>query len=275
MQRRRFLTHTASLASVSAWGCSSAGKSGLYEPIAGLDFPGSAGVKQTLRFRFLDPLQPYPATYIWRAYPRQQPGYYTAFFWGNDDGAGTLNTFLWTPNQSADSYYGAHPYPQPPPLGQQHRWEISVDREDIMGGQVQYDRWFTQALRVWPNARGKHHEFYWNLPLTDAQHRVSYTACPSWGNAAPPVPALTWGDAPWAPGKEVWNGLLSGIQVYAACLSVEDILREAAVLGSTPAGASSLWYANLAPQPHDISDQSGHGHHPQWVGPERPRLWTR
>ena len=71
--------------------------------ISGLDFPGSAAVATTMRFRFLNPLPIYPATYIWRAYPRQQAGYYTAFFWGNDDGQGTLKTFLWVKDGSADS----------------------------------------------------------------------------------------------------------------------------------------------------------------------------
>jgi hypothetical protein len=51
---------------------------------AGLDFPGSEGTVETMRFRFGDPLPIYPATYIWRVFPRYQAGFYTAFFWGND-----------------------------------------------------------------------------------------------------------------------------------------------------------------------------------------------
>ena len=274
MRRRRFLATATSLGSVALLG---GGKplQPLWVPRRGLDFPGSAGVEKTMRFRFLDPLAIYPATYIWRAYPRRQSGYYTAFFWGNDDGVGDLRTFLWTKDKDADSYYGAHPYPQPAPRGTNHRWEIAIDRDDILGGELQYDRWFTQALRVWANPRGKHHQFYWDLPQTGASHRVSFTACASWGNAMPPVPALTWGDAPWAPGKEVWNGVLGGIQVYAACLSLDDVLGEAAVPRSTAAGSSSLWYENLNPTPDDISDKSGRGHHPEWVGVERPQLWKR
>jgi hypothetical protein len=70
--------------------------------ITGLDFLGSAAVKTTMRFKFTNPhndgLPIYGAggrgvTYIWRAYPRQQDSYYTAFFWGNDDGQNNLNTF--------------------------------------------------------------------------------------------------------------------------------------------------------------------------------------
>lgn len=228
-----------------------------------------------MRFRFLNPLAIYPATYIWRAYPRQQAGYYTAFFWGNDDGQNNLNTFLWTSNGGADSYYGAHPYPNPPPGGTAHNWEISVVQADIQGAAVAYNRWYTQALRVWADSSGrKHHEFYWDLPNTGDSHRIVYVADSSWGNVNPPVPALTWGDAPWAPGNEVWNGVLRGIQIYSADLSVQDILAEVNAPMSTSMGKSSIWYLNLNPTPSDISDKSGRGHHPQWVGSERPRLWT-
>lgn len=241
----------------------------------GLDFPGNAGVTNTMRFRFLNPLSIYPATYIWRAYPRRQAGYYTTFFWGNDDGQNNLNTFLWLPGGGADSYYGAHPYPNPAPSGTNHDWEIAVEQNDFVNGRVVYDRWYTQALVVWADANGnKHHEFYWDLPNTDAAHRVVRVSDPSWGNRRPPVPALTWGDAPWAPGQEVFNGVLRGIQIYSTNLSIADILAEANSPLSTSAGSASIWYLNLNPRPDDISDKSGRGHHPAWVGNERPRLWT-
>ncbi|MCC6988444.1 MAG: hypothetical protein IT181_05565, partial [Acidobacteria bacterium] len=74
----------------------------------GLDFPGSAAVAaspgpypRTMRFKFENPhLNGLPiygpngqgVTYIWRAFPRQQAGYYTAFFWGNDDGRNDIST---------------------------------------------------------------------------------------------------------------------------------------------------------------------------------------
>ena len=227
-----------------------------------------------MRFRFLNPLAIYPATYIWRAYPGQQSGYYTAFFWGNDDGKNNLSTFLWKSGGGADSYYGAHPYPNPPPNGSAHNWEISIEQQDFQNGAVVYNKWYTQALRVWADGSGKHHEFYWDLPATDASHRVTRDSDPTWGNAKPPVPALTWGDAPWAPGNEVWNGILRGIQVYSANLSVADIQKEANAPLSTSAGSQSIWYLNTNPTPSDITDKSGKGHHPEWVGSERPKLWT-
>lgn len=276
--RRRLLLSGASLGMAALAGCNGEGWSSALpvvpaRPVVGLDFPGSAAVKKTMRFRFLNPLAIYPATYIWWALPRRQAGYYTAFFWGNDDGKGTLDTFLWAPGRDADSYYGAHPYPVPPPHGIYHRWEISVLRTDILNGAVTYDRWHLQAFRAWADRRGKHHEFYWDLPQTGPAHRVTYTACQSWGNRTPPVPALTWGDAPWAPGREVWHGVLSGIRVYDQCLSLDEILAEAQRPASTPRGAAALWYLNLEPTPGDINDKSGRGHHPHWVGDERPREW--
>jgi len=266
--RRRFIAGGAALLAADAFGTPIA------PALAGLDFPGSAAVATTMRFRFLDPLPIYPATYLWWALPRRQAGYYTAFFWGNDDGHGDLSTFEWVAAGEADSYYGAHPYPRPAPHGDRHRWEISVEQQDFVGAEVEHGRWHRQALRVWGDASGKYHEFYWDLPHTDAEHRVVRKAPPEWGNRVPPAPALTWGDAPWAPGREVWNGVLRGIQVYATRLSVGEILREAHRPRSTAAGARHLWYLNLDPTPRDIADRSGRGHHPQWVGAERPRLWT-
>lgn len=248
----------------------------------GLDFPGSDGVTTTMRFKFGHPeannLAIYGpggagVTYIWRAYPRQQPGYYTAFFWGNDDSQGTINTFLWT-NGQADSYYGAHPYPDNPPNGTTHKWEISIEQADFVKGPVVYDRWYTQVFRAWSDASGKHHEFYWDFPNTDDNHRVTRLSPAGWGNTNPPSPALTWGDAPWNPGKEVWNGVLRGIQIYSSYLSLADIGNEVAAALSTPAGKNSIWYLNLNPTPSDISDKSGKGHHPVWVGNERPALYT-
>ena len=242
---------------------------------AGLDFPGSAAVATTMRFRFFNPLAIFPATYIWRAYPRRQAGYYTAFFWGNDDGKEDISTFLWAGRHEADSYYGAHPYPDGGSAATTHKWEVSVLQADYVNGVVVYDRWYTQALRVWTDAAGqKHHEFYWDLPNTDAAHMVSRTAPADWGNRSPPVPALTWGDAPWAPGREVWNGVLRGIQIYSANLTVPEILNEVGTPLSTANGASNVWYLNLNPTPTDIADKSGAGHNPAWVGAERPTLWT-
>ena len=249
---------------------------------AGLDFPGSAAVSTTMRFKFVDPhLHGLPiygpnnqgVTYIWRAYPRQQASYYTTFFWGNDDGKGNVNTFWWD-NGAAHSYYGAHPYPDPPPSGTNHNWEISIEENDFQNGVVVYNKWYTQALRVWSDGSGKHHIYYWDLPNTDASHIVSRDSPSSWGTQTPPAPALTWGDAPWNPGNEVYDGIIRGVRVYNIVLSESDMLSEATTPLSTTAGRNNIWYLNMNPTPSDITDKSGNGHNPTWVGSERPGLYT-
>lgn len=239
---------------------------------SGLDFPGSAATTGTVRFRFTRPLAMYPATYIWRVNLRSQPEYYTAFFWGND------GEFRWD-NGISSTYYGAHPYPYPAPnyvppdqVGPRY-WEISVAALDVLSKQqVEYGRWHLQGLRVWSDLFGKHHEFYWDLP--DTTKVIKHRAPRSYGNKLPPRPALTWGDAPWAPSKEIMFGVMRGFQIYSTSLTMGDLLAEASHPLSTPAGRESVWYMNLNPTPTDIADTSGAGHHPEWVGAERPLLWT-
>lgn len=239
----------------------------------GLDFPGSAATTGTVRFRFTNPLDMYPATYIWRIYLRSQPEYYTTFFWGND------GEFRWDAKGFPNSYYGAHPYPYPAPnfvpreqVGPRY-WEIAVAGLDVLSKQpVEYGRWHTQALRVWSNIFGKHHEFYWDLP--DTTRMIEQDQPRSYGNKLPPKPALTWGDAPWAPSKEIMDGVIRGIQIYSTALSLDEVLTESTKPLSTPAGAAHVWYLNLDPTPTDISDKSGAGHHPEWVGSERPLPWA-
>jgi hypothetical protein len=257
----------------------------------GLEFPRNDQVPdgQTVRFKFTDPhtrgLPIYGpggdgVTYILKVHPKQQTGYYTTFFWGNDDGQGMIvPTFLWTNGfRDPDTYYGAHPYPDSESSsGTTHSWEISVQSTDIRNGAVVYDRWYTQALRVWSDASGgKHHEFYWDLPNTDSNHLVTYSALPppNYGETNPPAPALTFGDAPWAPGQELCSCILRGIQIYSSLLSLEDIQNEISSPLSTVAGSASIWYLNLNPTPDDILDKSGRGNHPDWVGDLRPGLWS-
>jgi hypothetical protein len=239
---------------------------------AGLDFPGSEGTVETMRFRFRDPLPLYPATYIWRVYPRYQPSFFTAFFWANDDGDGDIETFLWD-GGTADSYYGAHPYPDQNDDGI-HKWEIAIAQADYRETPVVFERWYTQALRVRATPDGKVHEYYWDLPRTDADHRVTHTTDASYGETPPPAPALTWGDAPWNPGKEVWNGIITGIRVYSTWLTLDEIRAESEAPLSTAAGADNIWYLNMSPTPDDIADRSGRGNDPEWVGGERPSLWV-
>jgi hypothetical protein len=240
--------------------------------ITGLDFPGTA--QNTMRFRFSNPhlngLPIYDATYIWRVKPRSKNGYFTTFFWGNDGN-------FWWDSGAPNTYYGAHPYPQPPPNGGNQLWEIAVDAGDYVSPPIPiaWETWHTQALRVWADSSGKHHEFYVSLPNTSASATISVNINANYGNKLPPSPALTFGDAPWAPGNEVLNGVLRGIQIYSGKLSVAEVLSEASTPLSTANGASKIWYLNMNPTPTDISDKSGKGHHPSWVGSERPALYAQ
>jgi hypothetical protein len=239
--------------------------------ITGLNFPSNGDTTKDIRFRFkgANLLPMYPATYIWRVNLRQQSGYYTTFFWG-PDGDFTGNNF-----------YGAHPYPdgEPKPTSRAHKWELSIYASDFVNDanghstQLGYDVWKTQALRVWDDGTNKINEFYWDLPDTSKVIRVvlysSYAANPI-SNAA-----LTFGDAPWALGRERLSGLLRGIQIYSSTLSVNDIVAEVTQPMSTTSGAANVWYLNLNPTPDDISDKSGKGHHPTWVDPNsKASLWT-
>ncbi len=238
--------------------------------VSGLNFPSNGTTSADVRFRFTGAslLPMYPATYIWRVNLRHQLGYYTTFFWG-PDGAFT-----------GDSYYGAHPYPDGGgSTTTTHKWELSIYGGDYVGDangnstQLGYDVWRTQALRVWDDGGSyKVHEYYWDLPDTSKVIRVSVPR--SYASTALSNAALTFGDAPWSLGNERLSGILRGLQLYSSALSVNDILSEAGSPLSTGAGSSSIWYLNLNPTPSDISDKSGKGHHPTWVGSARPALWT-
>lgn len=211
----------------------------------------------------------YPATYIWRVNLRQQAGYYTTFFWG-PDGAFT-----------GANYYGAHPYPDGEPKNSSlaHKWELSIDGFDYVtdangnSTQLGYGAWKTQALRVFDNGTNKIHEFYWDLPDVTKVIRVALDR--GYGASPPSNAALNFGDAPWAVGNERLSGVLRGIQLYSAALSVSDILIEAGTPLGTTAGTSNIWYLNMNPTPSDISDKSGKSHHPVWVVPgNKASLWT-
>ena len=253
----------------------------------GLEFPRNDQVPdgQTVRFKFTNPhLNGLPiygpggngVTYIFKVRPKQHTGYYTTFFWGNDDGVGFIDTFTWH-NGGADTYYGMHPYPQGETgsNGTVHNWEISADTLDVQNGLAVKDAWYTQAVRVWADGAGvKHHEFYWDWPKQDAAHKVVHNSPSNLNNLNPPFPALTFGDAPWAPGQELCSCTLRGIQIYSSLLSLADIQNEITAPQSTVAGANSIWYLNANPTPTDISDKSGKGHHPAWVGNLRPTLYV-
>ena len=253
----------------------------------GLEFPRNDQVPdgQTVRFKFTNPhLNGLPiygpggngVTYIFKVRPKQHTGYYTTFFWGNDDGVGFIDTFTWH-NGGADTYYGMHPYPQGQTgsNGTVHNWEISADTLDVQNGLAVKDAWYTQAVRVWADGAGvKHHEFYWDWPKQDATHKVVHNSPSNLNNLNPPFPALTFGDAPWAPGQELCSCTLRGIQIYSGLLALADVQSEIAAPQSTAEGIASIWYKNINPTPTDIADKSGAGHNPSWVGSNRATLYS-
>ncbi|HKJ74721.1 MAG TPA: hypothetical protein VKA19_11445 [Alphaproteobacteria bacterium] len=246
---------------------------GVPAAITGLDFPGNYpnGPFDGIRFRFTGAalLPRYPATYIWRCWPRSgHEGYWTAFFWGGDDDSGSLSALQ-------DPYYGFHPYPPGGATGTgPFKWEISVNHNDYQSsGDVVEGAWYQQVARVYEDTSGgtpgpKVHEYYWNWP-NQSTDVVTRTEASTYGNSAPANPALTFGDAPWNPGNEIWDGYLRGFQIYDALLTPAEITSEI----STPGSVRTPWYLNLNPTPSDISDKSGNGHDPAWVNTNRPALW--
>lgn len=243
--------------------------------VTGLDFPANQPYTGDVRFRFTGSslLDPYPATYIWRVNVRHQPGYYTTFFWG-PDGPFT-----------AQGYYGAHPYPDGGGSSTlTHKWEVSIEGTDTVtdlnghNTAIRYGDWHTQALVVRRiNTDEVEASFFWDLPDTTKliRHTTRYTDyANTFGSRPYSGMALSFGDAPWALGSERLNGVLRGIQIYAAQLSLSELLSEVSAPMSTPTGSSAIWYLNLNPTPSDITDKSGRGHHPSWAGDLRPSLWV-
>jgi hypothetical protein len=237
----------------------------------GLEWPGDGAVRRMLYWH--NPFPIYDATYVFKVYPRKKTsgptGYYTTFFWGND------GSFIWD-GGSANTYYGAHPYPIPAPNGP-GQWEISVYARDIVtGSEVDWDRWYTQVFRAWRVSSSEtRHEFYWDWP--DTSKLLTYTIVDSnWARQNPPRPAIVVGQAPdlngasWGgyPGWEEFNGVIRGIQIYSGLLSLADLQAEISVPKSSAAGQNLIWYLNVDPRPSDVTDKKGVGnaHNPSWAG---------
>jgi hypothetical protein len=250
-------------------------------PSFGLEWPGDGAVRRMLYWS--NPFPIYPATYIFRVYPRKKivpanspTGYYTTFFWGNN------GPFAWD-GGNANTYYGMHPYPVPPTNGP-GQWEISVFSNDYTTGtEVTWDRWYTQVIRVWrSDAQTTSHEFYYDWP--DTTKLLARTIqFPTWATMNPPNPAIVIGQAPdlcgpppcstgqsWGgyPGWEEFNGIIRGIQIYSGLLSLADIQSEISAPQSSAAGQSLIWYLNLDPRPSDVTDKKTTGvpHNPEWAG---------
>jgi hypothetical protein len=158
-----------------------------------------------------------------------------------------------------------HPF-KDPPITPKTMWEISSYGADTYVDTVVYDRWYTQVAVVNETGGVEFHTYYWNWPNTTTD--LVTTDNPS--KPPPANPAIIVGDAPWNSGHEIPNAIIRGFQYYDVKLTLSEIAQEIAAPGSV----RQPWYLNLNPTPSDISDKSGHGHHPSWVGPGRPNLWT-
>lgn len=225
-------------------------------------------------------------TYLMKVYPREitRAGsvagdrYWTFFFWGNGTTDDTPSgVFSWdggVPN----TYYGAHPYPNPAPNGSNCNWEISVLMQDITGPQVEFDRWYTQAFRAWRASSSVcNHEYYWDLDLWTSsggtQGRITYQVNDSgWADTNPPVPMITVGQAAWmdVASNEECNARIRSIQFFDTLLSVDDCIDEHATPGATGVQA---WFRCINPKSDDVQDRSGRGNHGTWRGTAAP-TWT-
>lgn len=248
----------------------------LQTAITGLDFPSNGDVAfgENAAFAFTGAalINRSPATYMHKYWPRQQPGYYTEFFW---------DTRLHAEFVGDRSYYGCHPYPLGggnEPLD--HKWEISADGVDTQSSEdVVYEQWYTHVVRVTVNGGIPRVEFWWDYDRdTSRKITVNFSAGFQVGGGAN---GCVYGGSPWSNAyhEENASGILRCLKQFASALSDSDIATEVAALeeegAASAGGISSLWYSNVNPTPDDITDKSGGGHHPDWFfadGP-RPTLW--
>ena len=267
--------------------------------ITGLTFPSNGQSPSAyVAFQFLDVhLNGLPiwgpngqgTTFIWKVKYRQQTGYYTCFFWGNN------GTFYWYPGGSGggvNSYYGCHPYPTSGDgTGSNHNFEIScgrgVDWVTTRAGGTHPPlkdnaTWYTQALRTIRNADGtKKHIFYVKLPSTANADVIEYTVPADQGEVNPPSPSVTFGDAPWNTGNlsgrtlERLSGTLRHIKIFNRALSEADTLAEAANDALvTSQGQANVWWMKINPKPDDLLCDAGTGRNPIWGSSTKATLWT-
>ncbi len=247
--------------------------------LTGLDFPGNVNFPSKSPSAILTwnqarsgaaPMPAYPATYIWRAYPRANnnflQSYWTFLFYARYE-------TTWTQGEvPCHTYYGFHPWPDRE-TNMEHKWEIAGycdDRTATSGAQgvpVGYNQWYQQVATAELVGNNEVYTYYFNWPNTT-------TGVVQWTHARAlsmvSDPAIIIGDAPWNQGKEIPNAILRGYQFYDVVLTPAQIAQEIA----SPGSVRTPWYLNLNPTPTDVADKSGNGHNPAWVGSVRPGVWT-
>jgi hypothetical protein len=235
-------------------------------------------------------------TAIWKARYVQQSGYY-AVAWHSQIIADTWPASLYE--------FGTHPYPASNSAvnsegqslsgsggaGTVHYYEIAgLGASDFLaspGGTavlvVKDGGWITQARTSEIAGSVLRHKFWPNVAIPNKfiQQDVSLA---SFNAITPTNPAFQFGGSPWRSNHpsatmndETSGGVLRGFKLFNTALSISDIAVEAADETNTPqtaAGTASVWYMNVNPTPSDVTDKSGKGHHPSWVGSARPSLWS-
>ncbi|MBT8440374.1 MAG: hypothetical protein KJO91_11650, partial [Gammaproteobacteria bacterium] len=214
-------------------------------------------------------------TYIFRTYYRAQtatPGYFTNFFYSDDDS--------WFQGGGAGNGYGFHPYPVNA-SGQTDNTQLENHIHSIADGsdypantgtwvnhQVTFLQWYLNVVQIINNGTNavtyRYYYDYENNPST-------YIETTGHNPSEPINPVIAFGDAPHAPGDEVLSGIIRDIRIYNTLLTRSEVDQEISSVGSS---GNTPWYYNLDPTPTDISDKSGNGHNPSWIGSERPGLYT-
>lgn len=213
------------------------------------------------------------ATWIWKVKYRQQSAYYAAAWHSQGDG-----------NFSGDNYYGIHPYPNPPPNGTAHQWEIAIDGQDTVnaiGGSpktVVKGTTFTQALRVVKNGDGtKTLWFYTALPSVANADVIRYDAGSGSGEGTAPSCTFTIGDSPWYANfqHERLSGTIGPIKLLKEPLSQAEILLEAADmtrLVTTTAQNANWWSKKTFTSVDDLTDDFGSGITFHWASATKATL---
>lgn len=206
-------------------------------------------------------------TWIWKVKYRQQAAYYVAAWHSQGDG-----------NFSGDNFYGIHPYPNPPPNGTAHNWEIAINANDIqttLGGgtkTVVKGTLFTQALRVVKNGDGtKTLWFYTSLPSVANADVIRYDAASTYGETTAPSVKFTWGDSPWYANfqHERCSCTIGPIKTFKEPLTQSEILLEAADMTRlvTATGIAANWWSkNTFDDVDDLTDDYGSGITFHWAG---------
>jgi hypothetical protein len=226
------------------------------------------------------PFSIYPATYIWKSYPRPNNNFYQSYW--------SMIFYIkyetsWTQGEPpSHSYYGFHPWPDreasgrtPPEPAMEHKWEIAGFGDDRTatedgetGTPIDYNRWFTHAATAELIGGNEVYTFYFDWPDTSSAKIIKWTHAQALAMVSDP--AIIIGDAVWNRGREAPNAILRGFQFYDAVLSEANIAAELA----SPGSYRTPWYLKLNPTPSDVADESGNGNHPAWIDANRPALWT-